>query len=534
MRSFAASLTLVGAEFLAHSPSEVFGQATVTVIPAKPLDPIPDGTRLYNNFSRGYGAALNNAGQTTFWIALLLSDGTTSNDAGFFLADGDSIVQIVRTGITVPGGNGTVSEINRESPVLNDAGQVVFRAHLTDTSGGNADNAAIYRFEGGTLVQIARKGQVEPGGNGFINNLDLMPAMNAAGQVAFSAGLGGTSGGTADDRAIFRGDGGSLTRMVREGQAAPGGGTFGALTTPDLNDAAQISFAAFLSTGDNGVYRADGGTPVQIARVGQAVPGGNGTIANLAFQGTPPINDAGEIVFRATLAGTSGGNADDIALYRGAGGALVQIARTGQPAPDGNGAFADITDLAVGVSDSGQAAFRGFFTGTSGGNTDSNGIYRGDGNSLVQVARTGQPSPAGDGVFTTLGIPAVNDAGQVAFMGSVIQPVPGGGNNVYGAIFLYGDEFGLVEVIRMGDPFLGSNLYQPGLVFAPGFPGANGDGNVGFNDLGHIAFEFLLDNGRSGIAVIAVPEPASLSLLMVTAGALLLRRRHRHRRCQLV
>jgi hypothetical protein len=529
MRSHAAAFILGGVGILAASAPGAFGQPAVTVIPAQPLDLTPDGTHRYNTFFRGYGAALNNAGQTTFWVRLLLSDGTTSNDAGYFLGDGHSVVQIVRTGQTAPGGDGTIAEIPSENPFLNDAGQAVFRAHLDRTTGGSVDDAAIYRFDGGggPLVQIARKGQPEPGGNGVISNLDIPATLNNAGQVAFFASLAGTSGGAADNAAIFRASGGPLTPIVRKGQAAPGGGAFGALSAPDLNDAGQVSFLSFISTGDTAIYRADGGggAPVQIARAGQTVPGGNGTLLSMAGFGTPPLGDGGHVVFRATLTGTSGGSTDDIALYRGDGGALVPIARTGQPAPDGNGTFADVRDLAVSVSDAGQAAFRGFFTGTAGGDSDSNGIYRGDGKTLVQVARTGQPAPAKDGTFTTLGIPAMNDVGQVAFVGGVIQPQPGGGNNSYGALFLYDDSFGLIEVARQGEPFLGSVLSSPGLVFNPGFPGRNGDGNVGFNDVGQIAIEFLLDDGRSGIAIITVPEPASLSILVLATAALVLRRR---------
>jgi hypothetical protein len=371
-------------------------------------------------------------------------------------------------------------------------------------------------------VPIARKGQADPGGNGIISNLDLPPAINNAGQVAFLAFLGGTSGGTADDRAIFRGNGGTLTQIVREGQTAPGGiGAFSAVSPPDLNDAGQTSFLASLSTGGNGIYRGDGGAPVQIAREGQAVPGGNGTIVNLSGFGTPPLSDAGSVVFRATLAGTSGGSTDDSAIYRGDGGALVQIARTGQAAPDGNGTFNGLISLALGTNNAGQAAFIADITGINGGLSNARGVFRGDGVNLVQIVRRGQPLPDGDGIFAGFNFPALNDAGQVAFLAG--EEGTTGGRSFPGGIYLYDDTLGLINVIRTGDLLLGSKIYQLG--FGTGFNGANSDGNVGFNDLGHIAFDFMLEDGRSGVAVIAIPEPASFSMLALAGVALLCRRR---------
>ena len=51
------------------------------------------------------------------------------------------------------------------------------------------------------------------------------------------------------------------------------------------------------------------------------------------------------------------------------------IAISGQIAPDGNGAFASFGTPAINAS--GQAAFVGGFTGTSGASTDDQGVFRG-------------------------------------------------------------------------------------------------------------------------------------------------------------
>ena len=59
---------------------------------------------------------------------------------------------------------------------------------------------------------IVVTGSAPPGGNGTFSNLNL-PALNNAGQVAFVADLTGTSGGTIDDRGVYRGEAGPLTQI---------------------------------------------------------------------------------------------------------------------------------------------------------------------------------------------------------------------------------------------------------------------------------------------------------------------------------
>jgi hypothetical protein len=87
------------------------------------------------------------------------------------------------------------------------------------------------------------------------------------------------------------------------------------------------------------------------------------------------------------------------------------IAKTGDPAPDGNGRFAAFDPPLL--NSSGTVAFGATM---SGGDIDSDeGIFRGDGTTLVQIARTPQVVPGGDGVFFSFGFPTINESGQVAF-----------------------------------------------------------------------------------------------------------------------
>ena len=183
-------------------------------------------------------------------------------------------------------------------------------------------------------------GQAAPGG-GTYSGIAAQPAINDAGQVAFVATMTGTSGGTANNTGVFRGGVGGLVEVVREGQGVPGGnGTFSDvinfLVEPALNDVGQIAFLIRLAgtsggtNDDHGIYRWTSGAPIQIVREGQTPPGSNGVFGDF-FNGYKPINDAGHVAFAANIYGAT--PAEQGSVYRGDGGLLVKIARTGDQAP---------------------------------------------------------------------------------------------------------------------------------------------------------------------------------------------------------
>src|SRR5690606_14136708 len=124
-----------------------------------------------------------------------------------------------------------------------------------------------------------------------------------------------------------------------------------------------------------GIFRGDGLSPlVPIFHKGAPAPNGNGSILGFSV---PVLNAAGQAATRMVFTGTGGGTSDDRGIFRGGVLALpARIAREGQLAPDGNGRF-DFLDLPA-LYASGQVAFAGVFTGTSGGISDNAGVYLGD------------------------------------------------------------------------------------------------------------------------------------------------------------
>lgn len=123
-----------------------------------------------------------------------------------------------------------------------------------------------------------------------------------------------------------------------------------------------------------------------VAMEGDSAPDGNGS---LSFIYIPIINNHGDVAFWAGLTNTGRGTADDSGIFQvTAQNELIQVAREGELAPDGNGVFSSVMlGSTYRLSDSGDVAFAAEMTSTSGGTTDNEGIFYGAGGDLTQVVR---------------------------------------------------------------------------------------------------------------------------------------------------
>lgn len=455
--------------------------------------PAPDGNGSFSTFTNT--PTLNDAGQAAFRANLSGTTGGSADDRGIFRGSGGTLTKIAREGQTVPNGNGSFSGFNLTA--INGSGQAAFRAPLIGTSGGANDNSGIFVSAGGSPVQIVRKGQAAPNANGSFSLFDD-PSFNGVGQTAFGASLTGTSGGTNDDEGIFRGNGAILTQIARAGQAAPdGNGSFDRFLPPAINDAGQVAFSAELVGGvggyfeNSGIFRGAGGSITQIARSDDPSPVPNGVLHRLS---NPSMNAAGQVVFDSLLIDFMG-QPVGAGIFLGAGGPITQIARTDQASPDANGTFSLFVDHSI--NDVGQTAFFARLGGTVGGTSDDSGIFRGAGGALTKIARKGQFSPNANGRFSGFtSAPALNEAGQVAFLATLSGTSSGTADD--SGLFLFDDVLGLLQVSREGDALLGSTITT--LAFISN-AGTNGDERSGLNELGQVAYQFSLADGRSGIAV---------------------------------
>jgi hypothetical protein len=468
-------------------------------------DTPPDGAGAFVAF--GDDLTLNDDGQVAFRGRI---QNVPDRDGIFRIEPDGGVVQLVRTLGPAPDGNGQFDFL--QYPAMNPSGRVAFGADLRDTLAGDLDDTGLFLADGASLVQVARAGQAAPDGNGAFAAFPYdAPILNDAGQVAFNAQLTATAGGTDDNDGVFRADpAGPLVQIARKGQLVPGGGAYFD-TIPyglvGINNPGQVAFRADLTDtpggtdAGTGIYLGDGTDLVQIARTGQGSPDGNGVFTQFRSVFSPAVNDAGQVAFRADLAGTQNGSRDDQGVYVGdSAGGLRQVLRADQPAPDGKGFF-DSFGLPA-LNNAGQVVvFVGHRTPPYTDFSDAWGLYRADGLSTpLQIVRGGQPTPDGDGVFDTFVNPALNDRGQAAFE-AILNDTPGGDTDQRG-IYWFDESLGLREVVRWGDAMLGSTVTW--LHFSNS-QGINASERAGLNNRGEVAYSFGLADGRWGIALWTPP-----------------------------
>ena len=460
-------------------------------------------------------------------------------------AHGQEFILINSAGDSAPDANGQFSSFG--NPIaINDSGQVMFLADLSGTSGGSSDDRGIFVGDGTTTTQVAREGALVPNGNGTLNSVFQGPRLNNAGGVAFANFLNATSGGSADQRALFLSDGATMAQLARGGDPAPvGAGTFHSVNDiTGLNNAGQVSFRGVLtgvpSSENTGIYRAGPHGVIEIAREGDLAPDGFNEFTSFGQQTFwRNVNDRGQVCYAASLrdATTSADGGDG--FYRGSGGGVTEIVREGTPAPGGTWAgggslygiasdggvwFSKTINLSAGgtqvgayVGDgttiepvllSGQALPNGGAIGsfsapvlshaathfvTVANNTvagSDTALLISDGSATSEIMRHGDLTPDGTGTLIfdpTFRFLGVNDRGQAAFFCNI--DTAGGTDH---GIFFYDDAAGLVEVIRDGDAPFGDAVILAGV----------GPDSIGYqlNDRGQLVFHYTTLTG-SGVAV---------------------------------
>src|SRR5437867_3583270 len=115
---------------------------------------------------------------------------------------------------------------------------------------------------------------------------------------------------------------------------------------------------------------------------------------------------------------------------------ILIVATNGTPSPDGIGrifSFFANAPRGPSLNDAGQVAFRASLTGTGVGSTNDTGIFRGSAGNLSLLVREGQLAPDGANRFGSLvtfaDVPALNNAGQVAFAATLTGPGVGTTND---------------------------------------------------------------------------------------------------------
>ena len=353
-------------------------------------------------------------------------------------------------------------------PILNSAGQTAFQSGLFGAGVPGIDNAGIWSEGGGNgLELVARIGDVAPGTSGarFLASSDL-PILNSAGQTAFRGRLVGTGVSSSNNAGIWsEGGGNGLVLVARTGDAAPGtsGALFSFLGDPLLNGAGQTAFKGNLTgagvsiSNDSGIWSEAGGNGLKlVAREGDAAPGTSGALFS-AFILSPAFNSAGQTAFHSSLTGTGVTDSNNAGIWsEGAGSGLALIARAGDAAPDTSGAVFSTLGIPV-INSAGQTAFSGTLTGTGISESNNGGVWsEGGGSGLELVAREGDAAPGTSGaLFSGFRDVVLNDAGQTGFTGSVTGSGVSSSNNR--GIWSEGGGNGLKLVAREGDAAPGTS-----------------------------------------------------------------------------
>ena len=160
-------------------------------------DPVPMGAigETYASL-RDSGPAINASGDFVVGGRIDLVGAPGTHSAHFFVDATTGPELVAREGQVEPGGDGTLFFRSGVHAPLNSGGSIAFSGSLLGTSGGGSDDEAIYRWDGtgSPLVEIVRKGNAPPNGNGTFTGTAFQasqafadPSMNSTGVVVFQA-----------------------------------------------------------------------------------------------------------------------------------------------------------------------------------------------------------------------------------------------------------------------------------------------------------------------------------------------------------
>jgi len=331
---------------------------------------------------------------------------------------------------------GTPSTVKFQSfltrPVLNANGQPCFIGNLTGTGVTSATNSGVWAGIGSELQLCVREGAAAPGtssGVTFSGFLDTV--YNANGQVLIQATLRGTGVTASNDSGLWAGTPDNIGLVAREGGAVPGvsGAAFAGMSSPVFNNRGEIAFFAVISgtgvnhTNDVGIWMGPAGGLALVAREGsQAADLPAGTLYGSVFG--PVINHNGAIAFRSTLQGTGVDTTNDIGVWAGLPNNLKLVARKGQQAP---GLPSGVKWLVPGdpaINDAGQIAFVSLLTGTGVTSANDKGIWSGTAGNFSMVTRKGAQAPgtASGVTFADLNDPVLSGSGHVSFRAVITGP----------------------------------------------------------------------------------------------------------------
>lgn len=199
-----------------------------------------------------------------------------------------------------------------------------------------------------TYRTIALTGDAAPNTNtGVVYSSFSKPIINSSGQVAFWGKLAGPGVINGNDHAIWAEDAGILRMIARNGDRSPGTPlniVFDGLQVPSINEAGHIVFRATLTggsvnSGNNlGIWSDRNGSLELVIRTGELAPGTGSGVVFSSLNGFK-FNRLGQTAYSATIVGTGVNRFNDEGVWSENSGTLDIVAREGSNAPDTNVQF---------------------------------------------------------------------------------------------------------------------------------------------------------------------------------------------------
>lgn len=337
----AFSITMKGASTdTAILRTSVSGSATAVQVVARENTPMPGvvPAEVFGNLAGSYSdpARMDAAGNLAF-AAL----STTNKESLWYqpvAPAGGQPVKVFMAGDTAPG-TGGATFTNLKSPAMGDGGTVTFRGTLAANTGdntGNLRNDGIWRGVGSNAASyssILRRGDA---------GLPGMPLGSKVGNLWHGwltngnhgawlgwldvNGDGSSSAAAGDVNAIFTDESGTMSMLLKVGDAAPGiaGASFSSFDLSVVGGSSQSEFLAFLgkvtgggttAANNQGVWRSAGGSPpTLVLRTGDllSTTQGTKTVQKVDFPGSgntvrrweqPVIDGTGRLLIYVTFVG---------------------------------------------------------------------------------------------------------------------------------------------------------------------------------------------------------------------------------------
>jgi hypothetical protein len=311
-------------------------------------------------------------------------------------------------------------------PGFDVSGRAAFEAGLTGpgiTAGGN-DGAIFSGYPGEPALPAVQKGSTAPGTSSATFSFLANPALNSAGQVAFEAGItGGDVSGTTNNSGVWAGAPGAINLIFRKAGGAPStaGAAFSSFGNPVISASGLVAVEANFTGGDvngttnNGaIYTATPSAATLLARKGSQIPGLTSN-DSFGFLGNPVITPGSAVAFEGAITGGDvNGTTNNAAIFVGYPSQPIMIAvRKGSTAAPGTtaigggpGVFSFLGNPAM--NNAGQIAFEASVTGGNAiAGVNDSGIWEGAPSALQLVSRKGDAAPG-----TTISNAASNAQGS--------------------------------------------------------------------------------------------------------------------------